>query len=69
MQVIFADGTEHDFAGVNPHPNLEIDPLLTPELFRIPLALLLHAQGSVQRTLWVIFVGNRGAEEREDAVA
>ena len=68
MQVIFPDGAHDDLARVDADAHQERRPPLLTEPICIPPHLLLHAQGGIEGTLWVIFVGNRRAKQRKDAV-
>ncbi len=65
-------GLEHAyyyFAGVDANATLNWAPAVAYQLGRIPAQILLHSECGIERTLWMVFVGNRRAEQRENAVA
>src|SRR3989441_4442855 len=66
---VIADSADDDLAGVEAHPHREIEPALAPHVFgeRPEVARQLERGGA--GALGVILVGDRGAEERHDAVA
>jgi hypothetical protein len=59
----------HYFAGVHSHPHQQGRAALGPQRVGITAHLVLHAQRGIQRTLGMIFMGNRCAEQRKDAIA
>ncbi|MNS82851.1 hypothetical protein D3C72_1166090 [compost metagenome] len=69
VQIVLADRAHDHFAGVDADPDLQRDALLQPEPVAVPLHRLLHAQRGVERALGVVLVGDRCAEQRQDAVA
>ena len=69
MQVVLADGADHDRAAVHADADLQVDTLLAAQPFGVAPPALLHPQRGEQRPLGVILVGQRRAEQREDAVA
>src|SRR6202040_2409704 len=50
-------------------PNLEIDPFLGAQLLGVPLYLVLHSECCVERTLRMVLMRDRRAEQRENSVA
>jgi hypothetical protein len=69
VQIVFADGAQYDLASIDPDPDLQIDPLLPPQLLGVALALLLHEQGGQEGALGMVFMGKGSAEEGKDAIA
>src|SRR5712692_2719795 len=68
MQIILMDRAHHDFPSVNPHPQIHGHPALAPSLLGISSHLLLHAQSGIESAMGMIFMGNWGAKEGEDAI-
>ena len=66
---ITANGTHHHLARVQPHPDLHIEPLLSPQFLGIPADGLLHVQGGIARPYRMVLMGQRCPEQRHDAVA
>jgi hypothetical protein len=69
MRLAGLDRAHHRLAGVHSNPNLQIAPLHDPQPLRILLKVFLHPQCGKQRALRMVFMGQRGAEQREDRVA
>ena len=69
VQIVGADGAQHHVPRVHPDADLQVDAALLPQSLAILRDGLLHAQGRIEGALGVVFVGNRGAKQREDAVA
>ena len=69
VQIVGADGAQHHVPGVHPDADLQVDAALLPQPLAILRDRLLHAQGCVQGALGVVFVGDRRAKQREDAIA
>ncbi len=69
MQIIFANGADHDFARVDPHPHIQRHPPLEAQLVTIPAYVFLHPQSGVQGTLGMIFMGNGRPEQGKDAIS
>ena len=68
VQVV-ANRPYHDFAGIESHTRLHLQAVGAADVLRIAAHGRLHGEGSVTGPHGVIFVGDRGAEERHDAVA
>jgi hypothetical protein len=66
---IAADGANDNLTRVQSHADLHVNAAGTLDILGVLLHRLLHAQGGVAGTHAVIFMGERGAEERHDAVA
>ena len=64
-----ADGPDDHLAGVEPDPDLHIDPVGSADLLGVPAHGGLHVEGGVAGPDGVILVGQRRAEERHDPVA
>src|SRR5262249_6002069 len=58
-----------DLAGVEADADREAGPLLEAKSLGVAADVVLHAERRVERSPRVVLVGNRRAEEREDAVA
>src|SRR5262249_53007185 len=69
VEVILSDRAYDDLSSVHADADLEVHTLLGPQLLRVPTDLLLHEEGSVEGAPRMILVGDRRAEQREDAVA
>ena len=68
MRLVRLNRSDYDFAGVSADPDLQIHTLLGPEAFCVPPDVLLHPKRCVECALRVIFVRNRRAKQREDAI-
>jgi hypothetical protein len=68
VQVI-ADRAHHDLAGVEPDPDLHGHAVHTPRLLGVPLDRFLHPERGIAGADGVVFVRERRAEQRHDAVA
>jgi hypothetical protein len=66
---IVPDRPHHDLAGVEPHADLDLEPLRSPEILRVAPHGVLDAEGRVAGPHRVIFMRQRGAEEGHDPVA
>ena len=66
---VVADPPHDDLAGVQAHPHRELEPALAPHVFGERAELARQIQGGRTGALGVVLVGDRGAEERHDAVA
>ena len=66
---VLADRAHDHLAGVEAHADREAEPLLAAELRRVGGELLLQVKRRVAGALGVVLVGDRGAEQRHDAVA
>ena len=69
VQVVLADRADHDRAAVHADADLQVDALLAAQPLGVAPPAFLHPQRGEQRPLGVVFVGQRCAEQREDAVA
>ena len=69
VQVLGADRAHHHFAGVDADADLQCDPLCQTHAVGVAAHLVLHAQRRIQRPLRMVFVRDRRAEQRQDAVA
>ena len=65
---VVADPTHDDLAGVQAHPHGDLEPALAPDVVGECAELARQIQGGRTGALGVILVGDRGAEERHDAV-
>src|SRR5262249_4137412 len=65
---VVPDPAHDDLAGVQAHPHRELEPPLAPHVFGERAKLARQIQGGGAGALGVILVGDRGAEERHDAV-
>jgi hypothetical protein len=63
------DRADHDFAGVDTDAALDRAATVGNHSRRIPFKVLLHPECRIERTLRMVLVGDRGAEQCEDAVA
>src|SRR6266446_6331408 len=60
----------HDyFSRVDANASFERRPSLGGEMLTLFAQLLLHLEGGIEGALWMVLVGGRGAEQREDAIA
>jgi hypothetical protein len=66
---IVADLTDNHLAGVEAHPDGEPEAVREAHLVRVASQLLLKVEHRATRTLRMILVRDRRAEERHDAVA
>ncbi len=64
-----ADGPDDHLAGVEPDPDLHVDPVGSADLLGVPAQGGLHVEGGVTGPDGVILVGHRRAEEGHDPVA
>ena len=68
MQVI-ADGADHDFPGIESHPDTQLEAVGAAHRLRVLVHGGLHGQGGVAGAQGVVFVGQRRPEEGHDTVA
>jgi hypothetical protein len=68
VQVV-ANGADHDFPGVEPHPDAQLDAVGMAHRFRVLAHGGLHGQGGVAGPQGVILMGQGSPEERHNAVA
>ena len=68
MQVV-ANGADHDFPGVEPHPDTHLDAVGAAHRFGVLAHGGLHGQGGVAGAQGVVLMGQRRPEEGHDAVA
>ncbi len=66
---VAVDGAHHDLARVEADADLHVHAAAAAQLLRVPADRLLHAKRRVTGAHRVVFVGERRAEERHDAVA
>src|SRR5262249_12519941 len=66
---IVADLADHHLARVNAYARRDVEPALLPQLLREAPELVAQMERRVARTLGMIFVRDRRAEQRHDAVA
>src|SRR3989441_4705228 len=66
---IVADSPDDDLARVEAHPHREIEPALAPHVFGERPEVARQLERGRAGALGVVLVGDRGAEERHDAVA
>ncbi len=67
MQVVFADGAHHHFAGIDADPHLQGGARATQSsLYRRISSCMRSA--AIERSLEMIFMGNRRAEQRKDTI-
>jgi hypothetical protein len=66
---VVADPAHDDLAGVEADPRREVEPALPAQRLREAAELVAQVQGRVAGALRVVLVRDRGAEERQDAVA
>ena len=66
---IVANGAYHDFSGVEPHAHPQLQAMGAAHLLGRSAHGGLHGEGRVAGAQGVVFVGNRGPEQRHDAVA
>ncbi len=64
-----ADGADDHLAGVEPDPDLHVDPVGAAELLGVPAQGGLHVERGVAGPHGVILVGDRRTEQRHDPVA
>ena len=69
MPAFSLNRADHRFARVHPDASLKRQFALHPQPIRVALEILLHPQRRIQRALRMILVGDRRAEQGEDAVA
>ena len=65
---VVADAAHDHLPGVQAHPHRELEPALTPHVLGERAELACQVQSGRTGALGVVFVGDRGAEERHDAV-
>ena len=65
---VVADLPDHDLARVEAHPYREADPLADAQLVRVAAQRVAQVQCGVASPLRVVFVRDRGTEQRHDAV-
>src|SRR5712692_6706198 len=68
VQVIFADRAHHYLSSVDTNPQVQGHPTLASPLLGVSPHLLLHAQGGIESTLGMIFVGDWRAKQSKDAI-
>ena len=68
VQVV-ANGADHHFPGVEPHPDAHLDAVGAAHRFRVLAHGRLHGQGGVAGPQGVVLMGQRRPEEGHDAVA
>ena len=68
LQVV-ADGADHHFAGIQTHSDLNRHTFRPPHSVSIAIHRLLHPERRVAGAHRMVFVGERRAEQRHDAVA
>src|SRR5437660_11062870 len=66
---VVADSPDDDLARVEAHPHREIEPALAPHVFGERPEVACQLKRGRAGALGVVLVGDRGAEERHDAVA
>jgi len=66
---VTSDRPDDDLAGVEPHADLHLQAVRSPQLVGVSPDRILHPQRGVTRADGVVLVGDRGAEQRHDAVA
>jgi len=66
---VAADGPDHHLAGVEAHPDLDLDAVGAADLLGVAANGPLHGQGGVAGPDGVVLVGQRGTEEGHDPVA
>src|SRR5207247_1173962 len=66
---VVADPPHDDLAGVQAHPPRDLEPALARHVFGQRAELARQIEGGRTGALGVVLVGDRGAEERHDAVA
>jgi hypothetical protein len=66
---IRADSADHYLARLEPHTDLDQNPMAPEHALRVALHRLLHAEGGVAGAHATILVGERGAEQGHDPVA
>ena len=66
---VAADRPHHDLAGIQPDPDVNGDAVGSPHALGVLFHGLLHGEGGVACAHRVVFVRDRRAEERHDAVA
>ena len=66
---VVADSPDHDLARVEAHPHREVEPALAPHVLGERPELARQVERGRAGALGVVLVGDRGAEERHDAVA
>ena len=67
VQVV-ADGPDHDFPGVQPHPDAQRQAMGAAHHLRVALHRRLHGQGGIAGPRGMVFMGQGGAEQSHDAV-
>jgi hypothetical protein len=67
--VVGPDRAHHDLADVHADPRLDRQMTRLAQSCRVALHLVLDSECRVQRSLRMVFVGDRRAENREDSVA
>ena len=66
---VAADGADHHLAGVQSHPDLDIDAMPAAHILGVLGHRPLHTEGCITRAHGMILVGERRAEQRHDPVA
>src|SRR5215467_12890033 len=61
--------SHNNFAGIHAYPDLERSLSLGPHAVAVPPYLLLHSQRRIDSSLWMVLVGDRRPEQREDSIA
>ncbi len=68
-QVVLADRAHHHFAGMHADADLQRNALLQAHPVAMRAHRLLHPQGGKEGAQRMVLVGDRSAEQRQDAVA
>ena len=68
VQVV-ANGADHDFPGVEPHPDAHLDAVGALHLVGVSAHRRLHGHGRVTGPHSMVFVGHRRPEQGHDAIA
>ena len=69
VQVVGADRAHYDLAAIDAHANFQVDTTLPQQCVGVLSGRLLHAQRRIQGAVGMIFMGDGGAKEGEDAIA
>ena len=65
---VCADGADHHMAGVDAHPDLELNALRAAHVLAERPQALLNGQRSAEGAMRMILIGNGGAEQRHHAI-
>src|SRR5215207_2608021 len=66
---LVADSGEHREPGIDADAHVEVDPIVSPDHFRVFFCRCLDGQSRAYRALRVVFVCNRRAEKRKNRIA